>query len=149
MGVAILMDIIRLTSPSHLVRMVPDTQHRSYQPLTDLLPFTPHTLTATPGILTSPTPLPPSVQEEWCSTYTPSLVRRDQRLTGQLQSIPDHIGTTPDYISTTLDCSGTTSDRNDPIPKQTETKLGHRSTTVVQEGTLMGDELMCDSKEGR
>ena len=68
-----MMDVIRLTSPTHIVRLVPDTPFRVFNPLSDLLPFTPHTLTSTPGILTLPTPVPHSVEEDWYSTNTPGL----------------------------------------------------------------------------
>lgn len=73
LGVALLIDIIRLTSPTHIVRLVPDKQHRSFKPLTDLLPFTPLTLTSTPGTVTLPSHLPHSTEEQWYSTYVPKL----------------------------------------------------------------------------
>ena len=69
------MDIIRLTSPSHIVRMVPD-KRRVFNVVTDLLPFTPHTLTSTPGILTpssSPIPVPWSTEEHWYSEHITGL----------------------------------------------------------------------------
>lgn len=73
LGVPLMMDVIRLTSPTHIVRLVPDTPFRNLHPLTDLLPFTPHTLTSTPGILTLPTPTPHSMEVDWYSTNTPGL----------------------------------------------------------------------------
>ena len=66
-----MMDIIRLTSPTHIVRLTPNTSHRMFYSLTDLLPFTPHTLTSTPGTLTLPTHLPHSVEEKWYATNIP------------------------------------------------------------------------------
>ena len=65
--------LVGLTSPTHIVRLVPDTPLRVIHPLIDLLPFTPHTLTSTLGILTLPTPVPRSVEEDWYSTNTPGL----------------------------------------------------------------------------
>ena len=76
LGVPLMMDIIRLLSPSHIVRLVPNTHRRSYFPQTDLLPFTPHTLTSTPGILT-------------LSHHTPHRVRVDWAA-DTMQSVPEH-----------------------------------------------------------
>ena len=67
LGVALLIDVIRLTSPTHIVRMVPE-RPRVFDPITDFLPLTPHTLTSGTGVVTSSTPVvPSSVEELWYS----------------------------------------------------------------------------------
>ncbi|CAI8008208.1 Polynucleotide 5'-hydroxyl-kinase NOL9 [Geodia barretti] len=128
LGVALLMDIIRLTSPSHIVRMVPD-KRRVFNVVTDLLPFTPHTLTSTPGILTpssSPVPVPWSTEEHWYSEH----------ITGLSAPEPTPVQWNV-YRTKKRGCSETTPDRSgDAKPG---TKRYHRETKQTTETPPRGN----------
>jgi hypothetical protein len=146
LGVPLLMDIIRLTSPSHIVRLVPDSPYRTLHPLTDLLPFTPHILTTTPGLLTLPSHLPHAVEEEWylACLQAPHIEKpvvnqppsRPAATTlSHTITTPNQTETTPSHTVTTLNQTEITPSHTLTTPNQTETTPSHTVTTLNQTET--------------
>ena len=52
MGVPIFVDLVRLLSPTHILRLLP--QYGMWDPRRELVALTPELLNSTPGLLTQP-----------------------------------------------------------------------------------------------
>ena len=145
---ALLIDVIRLTSPTHIIRMVPE-RPRVFDPITDFLPLTPHTLTSGTGVVTSSTHVvPSSVEEEWysenivglrgevcvcvcvCVCYTVCAPHPAPHLVSPLQwstTLPDKEMDKEDHSLTT--------------PDHSDTELTAKRIKLTTEGTTEGTKL--------